>query len=35
MKNEFKNGLIYFTIGCAFLLGFVLGVISKVQVTCL
>jgi len=35
MKNELKNSLIYFAIGCAFLLGFVLGVISKVQVTCL
>ena len=35
MKNEFKHSLIYFAIGCAFILGFVLGVISKVQVTCL
>jgi len=35
MKNELKHSLIYFAIGCAFILGFVLGVISKVQVTCL
>jgi len=35
MKEELKHSLIYFAIGCAFILGFVLGVINKVEITCL